>query len=254
MIGVESTFGNGSTFWFSLPVDATIALNFSRPKKTKDFEKSRVLIVDEDDIAADVISRKLAREIQFTLGGNAPKIILMTPFETQLKAAIAKSSDFDGFVSKPLKQSLLFDCIAKVLSTPRLLLAAITEATIPKSALRAESRAIHSSSPLHILVADDVSTNQIIAIKMLENLGHTAHAVGNGLEAIDALTHRHYDIILMDCQMPELDGFEATRAIRALPDSAKASVTVIALTAKCDEWRPRAMPCGRDERLSIQAN
>ncbi len=292
-IGVDSQFGLGSTFWFSIPLDAAIALNFSAVRKTKGFEKKRALIIDEDAIATDVIQRylanwdfknvkvashqdglaeireaqilergyhlvligqdsngtrshQLAREIQFELGGRAPKIILMTPFETQLPSAVAKGSDFDAFISKPLKQSQLFDCIWKVLVDP---LQKITE--LPLQTKIPHEPTGETGAPLHVLVADDVSTNQIIAIKILENLGHTAHAVANGLEAVEAVKLRHYDIILMDCQMPELDGFGATKAIRDLADPTKSRTTIIALTANAMNGdREQCLAAGMNDYLS----
>jgi PAS domain S-box-containing protein len=83
---------------------------------------------------------------------------------------------------------------------------------------------------MRILVAEDNQTNQAVLRAMLGKLGHRADAVGNGLEALDAVRERPYDLVLMDVMMPELDGIEATRRIRELPGKA-GKVPVIALTA-----------------------
>jgi CheY-like chemotaxis protein len=86
-------------------------------------------------------------------------------------------------------------------------------------------------NPYRILVAEDNLINQKIAIKQLESLGYTADGVGNGLEALDALRNFPYDLVLMDCQMPELDGFETTRTIRHSLDTPYHDISIIAMTA-----------------------
>jgi CheY-like chemotaxis protein len=85
--------------------------------------------------------------------------------------------------------------------------------------------------PIRILLAEDNKVNQLIAIKMLEKSGFHVDAVGNGNEAILALKSHPYDLVLMDCQMPELDGYEATQQIRLLSDLKISKIPVIAMTA-----------------------
>ena len=84
---------------------------------------------------------------------------------------------------------------------------------------------------IRILVAEDNKINQIIAVSMLETLGYQVDVVSNGVEAIDAFTNQVYDLILMDCQMPELDGYETTRRIRHDFPDFKAQIPIIAMTA-----------------------
>jgi PAS domain S-box-containing protein len=85
---------------------------------------------------------------------------------------------------------------------------------------------------LRVLVAEDNTTNRIIAVKMLERLGHVAETVANGEEAVDSVRQLPYDLVLMDCQMPVMDGFEATRQIRGFGSKAKnPQIPIIALTA-----------------------
>ena len=86
-------------------------------------------------------------------------------------------------------------------------------------------------SSLRILVADDVAVNQLLLLKMLENFGYTANAVSNGREVLHAIETIPYDLILMDCQMPEVDGFQATRIIRQSTDPRIRHTPIIALTA-----------------------
>ena len=97
---------------------------------------------------------------------------------------------------------------------------------LPFSAARAGCR---------ILVADDNSINQIVARSILTKLGYTAAFVANGLEVLEMLKNASFDLILMDCQMPEMDGFEATRRIRASEIDEIRTITIIALTANVSE-------------------
>lgn len=113
--------------------------------------------------------------------------------------------------------------------------------------VEADSKAVApSAKKLRVLVAEDNAVNSLIARKMLEKLGHTVTLSGNGKEAIEALHLAHYDVVLMDCQMPELDGFEATTLIRASQENWK-SITIIAMTA-------HAMTGDREKCLSAGMN
>ena len=100
------------------------------------------------------------------------------------------------------------------------------------------------SRKLRVLVAEDNAVNQVITSKMLERLGHTAHIVNNGVQALTAARNEAFDLVLMDCQMPEMDGFEATSRIRASDDRRVACLPIIALTAN-------AMTGDRDRCLEV---
>jgi signal transduction histidine kinase/CheY-like chemotaxis protein len=106
--------------------------------------------------------------------------------------------------------------------------------------------------PLTILVAEDSITNQQVVRLFLSKLGHTVALAGNGLEAIDALRHAHFDAILMDCMMPEMDGYEATRRIRAGESGTdKRQIPIIAMTANALVGdREKCLAAGMDEYLS----
>jgi CheY-like chemotaxis protein len=104
---------------------------------------------------------------------------------------------------------------------------------------------------LRILVAEDNSVNQLIAIKMLEKMGHTAVAVANGNEAIEALRTTPYDLIFMDCQMPELDGYEATKLIRDSTLLDCSDIPIIAMTANAMSGdREKCIASGMTDYLS----
>jgi signal transduction histidine kinase/ActR/RegA family two-component response regulator len=105
--------------------------------------------------------------------------------------------------------------------------------------------------PLRVLVAEDNRINQVVIVRMLEKAGHRVDVAGNGGEALAALARAGYDLVLMDCQMPEMDGFEATRAIRSAERETGAHVTIVALTANAMEGdRERCLAAGMDDYLS----
>ena len=98
-----------------------------------------------------------------------------------------------------------------------------------------------------ILIAEDIQVNQIVAVRMVEKLGHFTHTVANGKEAIDALHNADYDLILMDCHMPEMDGYDATQAIRASKTISNPNIYIIAMTAS-------AMKGDKEKCLSVGMN
>ena len=119
-----------------------------------------------------------------------------------------------------------------------------------RAAAFAGERPIGAEIPLEVLLAEDNVVNQKVALRFLERLGYRADAVANGLEALTTLENRRYDLVLMDVQMPEMDGYEATRQIRArLP--AERQPKIIALTANALQGdRDLAMAAGMDDHIS----
>lgn len=105
--------------------------------------------------------------------------------------------------------------------------------------------------PLHILVAEDNETNQRLIVRLLENMGHRARIVGNGTEAVAAAGAAQFDLILMDVQMPQMNGIEATEAIREWEKTTKRHTPIIALTAHAmDTYRQRCLAAGMDDFLT----
>ena len=127
---------------------------------------------------------------------------------------------------------------------------------VPASAGNARSAAAGPpreavARPLRVLVAEDHPVNRQYMAALLENMGHDAHFASNGAEAVQAARDGSFDVVLMDLHMPELDGYGATLAIRALTDAARSTVPIVALTADAfDETRARCLVAGMNDFLT----
>jgi CheY-like chemotaxis protein len=136
----------------------------------------------------------------------------------------------DAKVDKPIRQHELLDCLIRLFGgnrdRPR------TNPTGDTIGLPAQLRS--SPRALRILLAEDNQINQRYAVALLEKSGHSVTVAANGILAVDAVMKDSFDVVLMDAQMPELDGIGATRQIRALP-SPKRDVPILALTANAME-------------------
>jgi CheY-like chemotaxis protein len=107
------------------------------------------------------------------------------------------------------------------------------------------------SKKFRILIAEDIPSNQLLILKFLEILGYEAKAVANGKEAITELNQNAYDLILMDVQMPEMDGYEATQQIRRLEDPLRKNIPILALTANSvEEDIKKCLEAGMNDFLS----
>jgi CheY-like chemotaxis protein len=144
------------------------------------------------------------------------------------KDAAAMAGPVDAVLEKPLRPTVLRDCLTRLYAgSPDLELEA--KAPAPAPALSA-SPVPSPRTGLRILLAEDNKINQRLALAILEHAGHNVEVVDDGHSAVDAVRTRDYDVVLMDSQMPRLDGIEATRQIRALP-APKGTLPIIALTA-----------------------
>jgi CheY-like chemotaxis protein len=183
---------------------------------------------------------RLAREIR-SLRPTIP-IVLFSSFgqrETGLDTGL-----FNAYLAKPLKQSLLFDTLVALFDSSPGRIPAPTAPVKPNF-----NAHLANQHPLRILLAEDNVVNQKLALRLLEQMGYRADMAANGIEAIESLERQVYDVILMDVQMPELDGLEATRKIRKLTNAAQPHI--IAMTANAMEGdRELCLSAGMDDYIS----
>ena len=168
---------------------------------------------------------EFGRRIKSDDGIKSTRLVMLTSLGKRGDAERLAGVGFSGYLPKPIRPALLMKCLALVLGREEPVGSdnqLITRHTVAETARRRP----------RVLVAEDNTTNRIVAVKMLEKLGHMAEAVANGEEAVDCLRRIPYDLVLMDCQMPVMDGFEATKIIRSSGDGTiDPHVPIIALTA-----------------------
>jgi PAS domain S-box-containing protein len=146
-------------------------------------------------------------------------------------------SQFAAFLSKPIKPAQLYEALQEIFD----------EKAIHNSVPERQMPGVHH--PLRILLAEDNAVNQKVALKMLKKIGYRADLAANGLEVLQALERLPYDVVLMDVQMPEMDGLEATRRIRQLWPSG--GLKVVAITAYAMEGdREKCLNAGMDDYIS----
>ncbi len=169
---------------------------------------------------------------------------------TSLGGAEANDPVFAGVLAKPVKQSQLFDMLVSVLTD-----VGTNDIQAEIDGADAEpTEKLGERHPLRILLAEDNTVNQQIATLVLESLGYRADVASNGLEAVEAVERLPYDLVLMDVQMPEMDGLEATRQIRARPtppERGNRPIRIVAMTANAMQGdREACLAAGMDDYLA----
>jgi CheY-like chemotaxis protein len=163
-----------------------------------------------------------------------------------------KAAGVDAYLIKPVKQSRLFDCLVDVLGRAA---AEHVFTKKPKDAAPLLAAPAPATGTARILLAEDNIVNQKVALAQLKGLGFSADAVANGHEVLSALKQVPYDLIFMDCQMPEMDGYEASRIIRqsekSLTATWKSPIRIVAMTANAMTGdREKCLASGMDDYLS----
>jgi two-component system sensor histidine kinase/response regulator len=175
---------------------------------------------------------ELGRCIRDDAALAATPLVMLTSAIRDEDRAIADAIGFRLYLRKPVRQAQLRSCLAGLFSDQpvrRIAVSATVTSRAPGAlwSLRPSGRA-----PVgRVLVAEDNPVNQRVVVKLLERRGYTVDVAGNGHEALAAVSVTPYDVVFMDCQMPLMDGYEATRAIRALPTARARELPIIALTA-----------------------
>jgi PAS domain S-box-containing protein len=192
-----------------------------------------LLVVDDDRTGA-------VRPLGVLAHLSCPRV-LMLPFG-EAPGPLLVDGHPCASVIKPLKNAVFFQTIVSLLKA--------TPMTVLEAPPQSVERILGEAIPLRVLLAEDNPINQKVALRLLERLGYRADTVGNGAEAVAALENRHYDLILMDVQMPEMDGFEASRQIR-LRIPAGRQPKIIALTANAMQSdRQLCLSAGMDDYIS----
>jgi two-component system, sensor histidine kinase and response regulator len=291
-VGVESHSGQGSVFWCTARLRLRPDEAISLPCALPEMQNLRVLSVDDNttnrtivrqilggwglrvDDAADGATAltllasgdasgtpyrivvldmqmpgmdglELARQIRKDHPAHQLTLIMITSLTEQGHAANARAAGIDRLLTKPVRQLQLFNAIASVLR--------------PDAAATPQRRAVELPPPSpaergRVLIAEDNPVNQRLALIQVRRLGYHADAVSNGLEVLDALGRTAYDCVLMDCMMPEMDGFEATLALRARERDGE-HLPVIAMTANAMQGdRERCLAVGMDDYLTKPVN
>ena len=287
-IGVESEEGKGSTFRFTVVLEKQAGVA-GTSKPTRRLDGVRVLVVDDHAInrlvltemlrswgcrpeeaadargameklraAADSLDpygvalldmcmpeengESLGKRIKADPALRSTKMVMISSLGAGRNSEELAAIGFEGSLAKPVRQGRLHALLAAIAGD-----GAAHTGGRPETGPKSKKMTHHG----RILLAEDNITNQLVAVKILEKLGHRVDVAANGLETIEALRNIPYDLILMDCQMPEMDGYEATGRIRS-GDAGRdhRSIPIIAMTARAMQGdREKCLEAGMDDYL-----
>lgn len=189
---------------------------------------------------------ELARHIKADPALAASKLLLVTSAGRRGDGQLARDAGLDGYLTKPLRQARLWGCLTTILGRP-----SNTAAPLPL-VTQHTVREMQTHSRRPILIVEDNAVNQKLAVRLVEKLGYRADIAANGHEAVVALERIQYAAVLMDCQMPEMDGFEATMEIRRREARLMARrIPIIAMTANAMQGdRERCLAAGMDDYIA----
>jgi len=176
--------------------------------------------------------------------------VMLTSLGQQGDAERLRSVGFDAYLTKPTRPSQLADVVSAVWSVKQngAREVFVTRHTIMEARTRNATANPDAPPRARVLVAEDNVVNQRVAVRLLETLGCRVDVAASGVEAIKMLETGSYDLVLMDCQMPEMDGYEATREIRRRESRAGGRTTIVAMTAHALAGdRERCVEAGMDD-------
>ncbi len=280
-VGIQSVPGQGATFWCTVPLAKYHALQDLRVLIVDDNDTNRHILQEQtlaygvgSDSAANgqqalemlraasdrgepydiaLLDRHmpsmdgmaLARAIKAEPAIAAARLVLLISAGSHWDPQEAQQIDIVGYLNKPVRQSELYSCFTRLL-----------EASVEKPVGSLTDNAIPALEPVaplrgHVLLADDNAVNREVAVGMVDIIGCQIDTVCTGREAVEAVMNTPYDLVLMDCEMPEMDGFQATRAIREQETHTEWHIPIIALTAHAlAETREQCHAVGMDAYLS----
>ena len=198
-----------------------------------------------DIISAGMDTLELARAIKADAAIARVRLVMLTPVGRHADIREARNVGIDACLVKPVRQTALYECLVSVMAGPTEAVAAAPVVEFPVDKAAAGVRG-------NLLLAEDNLTNQAVALGVLELEGYKVTVVNNGSEALEAHAKGAFDLILMDCHMPEMDGFEATTKIRERErELGTKRVPIIALTANAmTQDREECLNAGMDDHLS----
>ncbi|HUZ46225.1 MAG TPA: response regulator [Terriglobia bacterium] len=286
---VESDPSQGSTFHFTAHFGVQTAVHRSEPRKAVNLKEMRVLVVDDNSTNRRILDAMLRRWMMipslaksgdaalaileenaaigksfllilidaqmpgmdgFTLAERikqnpklaAATVMMLTSTGQRGDAARCRELGVSAYLIKPIRQSELLDAILTALGEQQ-------GGDLPRLVTRHLLR--ETRQKLRILLAEDNPVNRELAVRLLEKRGHQVEVAQNGMEAIAALETQPFDLVLMDVQMPGMDGFQATAAIREKEKAAGSHLRIIAMTAHAMKGdKERCLAAGMDGYVS----
>jgi two-component system sensor histidine kinase/response regulator len=289
-IGVDTRAGQGSTFWFILPLSSATSLQRNQSLETSRLAGLKLLIVEDNDTNRDIlqnyalswgmsvdavssalsaldllrkaaciqplydlviIDMKMAGMNGLELGQRIKAnpelaripLVMLTSTLFKGEAAEAKKTGFVAYLIKPVRKADLYQCLLSAL---------VSDSSLPAIENTDAPCTASTSLAAHILLAEDNPVNQEVAMAMLQGFGCSVDIAHNGREALQAVELKSYDLILMDCMMPEMDGYVATAEIRRRQSAGHLPhFPIIALTANAIEGdREKCLIAGMDDYLA----
>ncbi len=291
VIDVQSQPGRGTTFWFTVRFERQASEAAPAPGPPARLAGRRVLVVDDNATNRQILKHQLgywglrtttvesgAKALAALLEAAAAgpgydlaildmkmpemdglalgraikdepslagvKLLLLTSFGQRGHGAEASRIGIAAYLTKPVDEADLYDCLVEVMGEGR-------RKHAPHLVTRHSLRELRPPVAARVLVAEDNEVNQKVAVRILEKLGYRVEVADDGKEALEACARTHYDALLMDGQMPGMDGYEATRRIREREGSGGDRLPIIAMTASAMKGdREKCLEAGMDDYVS----